>query len=75
MRERDLYGGGGEDGSIYQNGFEEVGCDAGNWIDLAQGRTEFLAYVKAAKNPRVPQKPISYINIFNSRPTQGRVEG
>ena len=30
----------------------EVGCDAGDWMDLAQDRVEWLAYVRAVMNLR-----------------------
>ena len=32
----------------------EVGCDAGYWIDLAQDRDQWRAYVRALMNLRVP---------------------
>ena len=35
-------------------GFREVGCDAGDWIDLAQDRVQWRAYVRKVMNLRVP---------------------
>ena len=32
----------------------EVGCDPGDWIDLAKGRDQWRAYVRAVMNLRVP---------------------
>ena len=32
----------------------EVGCDPGEWIDLAEDRDQWRAYVRAVMNPRVP---------------------
>ena len=32
----------------------EVGCDPGEWIDLAEERDQWPAYVKAVMNLRVP---------------------
>ena len=32
----------------------EVGCDPGDWIDLAEVRDQCRAYVKAVMNLRVP---------------------
>ena len=32
----------------------EVGCDPGEWIDLAENRDQWLAYVRAVMNLRVP---------------------
>ena len=37
----------------------EVGCDPGEWIDLAEDRDLWCAYVRAVMNLRVPYKPIS----------------
>ena len=39
----------------------EVGCDLGEWIDLAEDRDQWRAYVRAVMNLRVPQKPNSYV--------------
>ncbi|KAJ4431300.1 hypothetical protein ANN_19897 [Periplaneta americana] len=36
----------------------EVGYDDRDWIDLAQDRDQWQAYVRAAMNLRVPQKPV-----------------
>ena len=33
---------------------KEVGCDARNWMELAQDRDQWQAYVRAAMNLRVP---------------------
>ena len=42
----------------------EVGYDAGDWIDLAQDRLQWRAYVRTVMNLRVPEKPVSmYVNI------------
>ena len=32
----------------------EVGCDPGKWIDLAEDRDQWRAYVRAVMNLRVP---------------------
>ena len=32
----------------------EVGCDRGEWIDLAEDRDQWRAYVRAVMNLRVP---------------------
>ena len=32
----------------------EVGCDPGEWIDLAEDRDQCRAYVRAVMNLRVP---------------------
>ena len=32
----------------------EVGCDPGEWIDLAEDRDQWLASVRAVMNLRVP---------------------
>ena len=32
----------------------EVGCNAGEWIDLAEDRDKWQAYVRAVMNLRVP---------------------
>ena len=40
----------------------EVGCDAGDWIDLAQNREQWRAYVRAVIILRVPTKQlVSYL--------------
>ena len=36
----------------------EMGCDPGEWIDLAEDRDLWRAYVRAVMNLRVPQKAI-----------------
>ena len=32
----------------------EVGCDPGEWIDLAEDRDQWRAYLRAVMNLRVP---------------------
>ena len=32
----------------------ELGCDHGDWIDLAEDRDKWRAYVRAVMNLRVP---------------------
>ena len=34
--------------------FREVGCDPGEWIDLAEDRAQWRAYARAVMNLRVP---------------------
>ena len=34
--------------------WREVGCDPGEWIDLAEDRDQWRAYVRAVMNLRVP---------------------
>ena len=34
--------------------FREVGCDPGDWIDLAEDRDQQRAYARAVMNLRVP---------------------
>ena len=36
-----------------------MGCDPGQWIDLAEDRDQRRAYVRAVMNLRVPGKPVS----------------
>ena len=38
----------------------EVGCDPGEWIDLAEDKGPMRGYVRAEMNLRVPSKPVSY---------------
>ena len=37
----------------------EVGCDPGNWIDLAEDRDQWRAYVGAVLNPMGSLKSVS----------------
>ena len=39
--------------------FKEVGCDSGEWNDVAQDRVKWGAYVRMVMNLRVNEKPIS----------------
>ena len=39
--------------------FREVGCDSGEWIELAEDRDQWRAYIRVVMNLRVPYKPIS----------------
>ena len=39
---------------------KEVGYDVRNWMNLARGRDQWRAYVRAIMNLRVPSKPIGY---------------
>ena len=41
------------DGNIRMD-LEEIGINAGNWVDSAQGRNYWRAFVNAALNLRVP---------------------
>ena len=36
----------------------EVGCDSGDWIDLAEDRDRWRAYVRAVMNLRVPKSQL-----------------
>ena len=38
----------------------EVGCDPGDWIDLAEDRDQWLAYVRPVINLRDPEKSSSH---------------
>ena len=38
----------------------EVDYDPRDWIDLAEDRDQWRAYVRAVMNLRIPRKPISY---------------
>ena len=42
-----------EDDNIKMD-FMEVGCDPGDWIDLAEDRDQWRAYVRAAMYLQVP---------------------
>ena len=52
LQERDIWGGLGVD-NIRMN-LEEIGINAGNWVDSAQDRNFWRALVNAALNLRVP---------------------
>ena len=55
LQERDLWGGlcvDGEDNIRID--LEEIGINAGNWVDSAQDRNYWRALVNAALNLRVP---------------------
>ena len=55
LQERDLQGGLGVDGrTIIQLTFEDIGINAGNWVDSAQDRDYRRALVNAALNLRGP---------------------
>ena len=43
----------------------EVGCDSGDWINLAQNRVQWRVYVRMVLNLRVPLKPINYVIKLN----------
>ena len=42
----------------------EVGCDSGDWIDFAEDRDQWRAYVRAVMNIRVPLKPVSQLFVI-----------
>ncbi|KAJ4440904.1 hypothetical protein ANN_10751 [Periplaneta americana] len=44
----------------------EVGCDNGEWIDLAQDMDQWLAYVRAAINLRLFNDAVSTARLFNT---------
>jgi hypothetical protein len=51
----------------------EIGCDGGDWIDLAQDRDRWRALMKAVINLRVPQNAGKFlsgctIGSFSRRP-------
>ena len=41
----------------------KVGCDPGDWIDIAEDSNQWRAFVRAVMNLRVPWKPISYVLV------------
>ena len=41
----------------------EMGCDARDWIALAEDRDQFRAYVRAVMNSRFPKSQL--VNTFN----------
>ena len=51
LQEIDLWGGLGVDGRM---GLEEIGINAGSWVDSAKDRNYWRALVNAALNLRVP---------------------
>ena len=56
LQERDLWGDLGVNGRTIDNirmDVEEIGINAGNWIDSAQDRNNWRALVNAALNLRV----------------------
>ena len=38
----------------FKMNLKEVGCDPGEWIDLAEDRDQWRAYVRADMNLRIP---------------------
>ena len=40
---------------------QQMGCDPGEWIDLAEDRDQWRTYVRAVINLRVPYKLISCV--------------
>ena len=48
----------------------EVGCDPGEWIDLAEDRDQWRAYVRTVMNLRVPWK---LITVLQSRESPRRM--
>ena len=57
LQERDLWGGLGPRRRWEDNirmDLEEIGINAGNWVDSAQDRSYWRALVNAALNLRVP---------------------
>ena len=47
---------------------EEIGINAGNWVDSAQGKDYWRALVNAALNPQVPKamELVSELRVFLS---------
>ena len=42
----------------------EVGCDPGEWIDLAEDRDQWRAYVRAVMNLRVPKNQLVISHMY-----------
>ena len=42
----------------------DVGCDPREWMDFAEDRDQWRAYVTAVMNLRVPYKPISQLDYY-----------
>ena len=54
LQEKDLWGGIGIDGRTIRMDLEEIGINAGNWIDSTQDRNYWRTLVNAAFNLQVP---------------------
>ena len=54
LQETDLWGGLGVDGLDIRMNLEEIGINAGNWVDSDQDRNYWRALVNAALNLQVP---------------------
>ena len=52
-------------GKIFRD-LEEIGINAGNWVDSAQERDYWKALVNAALNPRVPYAMVLIIYYLTS---------